>query len=42
MQHEAILYSLDKKIPFSQISDIGEYDITKYAKLKERMRENNI
>ena len=42
MHHEAILYSLDKKIPFSQISDISEYDITKYSKLEEWMRENNV
>jgi predicted Rossmann fold nucleotide-binding protein DprA/Smf involved in DNA uptake len=42
MQHEAILYSLDPKIAFSQIQDFVEYDITKYSKLEERATLNNI
>ena len=42
MQHEAICYSLDPKITFSQIQDITDYDTHKYSKLEERVQENNV
>lgn len=42
MHHEAILYSLDPKIPFSQIQDFTDYDENKYSKLKDRMQQNNV
>lgn len=42
MQHEAILYSLDPKIPFSHIHEIGDYDTKKYTKLKERSQEHHV
>lgn len=44
MQHEALLYSLDPDITFSQLKeqDVFEYDITRYAKLQERTDENTI
>ena len=42
MQHEAILYSLDPKTPFSQIQEITDYDENKYSKLEQRITEHNI
>ncbi len=42
MQHEAILYSLDPKILFSQIHEMNDYDRKKYSKLEERTQENNV
>jgi len=42
MQHEAILYSLDPKILFSQIQNFTDYDKNKYSKLEERMTDHNV
>ena len=42
MQHEAILYSLDPKITFSQVADVTEYDQKKYSKLEERMTQHHV
>jgi len=42
MQHEAILYSLDPKITFSQVQDFTDYDENRYSKLQDRVTENNI
>jgi hypothetical protein len=42
MQHEAILYSLDPKILFSQIHEMIDYDENKYSKLEQRITENNV
>jgi len=42
MQHEAILYSLDPKITFSQIHEMNDYETNKYSKLEERTKENNV
>lgn len=44
MHHEAILYSLDPKITFSQLREQGqiEYDTVTYAKLQERADANHI
>lgn len=42
MQHEAILYSLDPKITFSQVQDFTDYDKNKYSKLEQRITENTI
>ena len=44
MQHEALLYSLDPDITFSQLKeqDIFGYDTARYAKLQEWADENNI
>ena len=42
MQHEAILYSLDTKIPYTHLQTMTDYDTTKYAKLQDRIQENNI
>ena len=42
MQHEALLYSLDPQIPYTQIQNITDYDTTKYVKLQNRIQENNI
>lgn len=42
MQYEAILYSLDPKITFSQVQDFTDYDKNKYSKLEDRITENNV
>ena len=42
MQHEAIRYSLDPKITMPQIAECGDYDIDRYAKLEERIQQNDI
>ena len=42
MQHEAIIYSLDPKITFSQVQDFTDYDKNKYSKLEDRITENTI
>jgi len=42
MHHEAILYSLDPKLPFSQIQNSVEYTTNNYAKLQHWMTENGI
>ncbi|MCX6824457.1 MAG: DNA-protecting protein DprA [candidate division SR1 bacterium] len=42
MQHEAILYSLDPKLPFSQINEMDEYDRNKYSKLEDWIQEKYV
>ena len=42
MQHEALLYSLDPKIPYTQIQTMTDYDATKYTKLQNRIQENHV
>lgn len=42
MQHEAIVYSLDPKITFSQVHDFTDYDENKYSKLSNRITNNNV
>jgi len=44
MQHEALLYSLDPKIPFKQLQGQQDYpyDINKYTKLEQRISTHHV